>query len=100
MTDLPPTDGTYCYAIGAERYGALSPLSPFVEAISDRLAWYRESIARMEQCPEAAADSTAGERFSLGLGLATYRAAADYLEEHAHELLSEVLLSEGVEAAD
>lgn len=81
-------------------FGHLLSARHLDETIAERVAWYRESIERMERCHTETADAPAGERFTLGLGLAMYRAVADYLEEHAHELLSEVLLSERVEAAD
>jgi DNA-binding PadR family transcriptional regulator len=81
-------------------FGHLLSARHLDETISERVAWYRESIARMERCRDAAADRPAGELFTLGLGIATYTAAADYLEEHVHELLSEVLLSDEVMAAD
>ncbi|MEM7001669.1 MAG: Ig-like domain-containing protein [Pseudomonadota bacterium] len=38
FTDLPPSDGEYCYAATSERLGAESGLSTFVSAIADRIA--------------------------------------------------------------
>jgi len=100
LTDKPEADRLRSQFTFMLFFGHLLSARHLDETISDRLAWYRESIARMEQCCEEAEGGAAGERFTLGLGLAVYRAAAGYLEDHAHELLSEVLLSEGVEAAD
>lgn len=52
---------------------------------AERLAWYREQIARMEGC--ARPENTLGEDFVRGYGLAVYRAAADYLERHRPGLI-------------
>lgn len=70
--------------------------------IADRLAWYRESIERMAHCADThcSSDSPAGERFAHGLGLAIYRASAQYLEDHGHELVAEALKLERADAAD
>jgi PadR family transcriptional regulator AphA len=70
--------------------------------IEDRLAWYRESIERMTHCGESlcTADRPAGERFAHGLGLAIYRASAQFLEDHGHELVAEALKLKRMDAAD
>ena len=38
LTDLPPSDGAYCYGVKSERLGATSDFSPFATAVSDRVA--------------------------------------------------------------
>jgi PadR family transcriptional regulator AphA len=70
--------------------------------IEDRLAWYRENIDRMARCEETlcTADRPAGERFAHGLGLAIYRASAQFLEDHGQELVAEALKLKRMDAAD
>ncbi|MBT5415411.1 MAG: PadR family transcriptional regulator [Rhodospirillaceae bacterium] len=70
--------------------------------IAERLAWYCESVERMERCSETVctAERPAGERFTHGLGLTVYKAAAQYLEDHGHELVAEALKLERMDAAD
>jgi DNA-binding PadR family transcriptional regulator len=66
-----------------------------VEAVIDaRLADYAAKLAHMEDGCGHALMLTAGQRFVHGFGLAIYRAAQSYIEEHKHELLRESLLSE------
>lgn len=53
--------------------------------IDERIAWYRDNLTRMEACD---CDPTAsGPAFVRGLGIAVYRAAAEYLEANRDELL-------------
>lgn len=70
--------------------------------LAERLDWYRESIARMGRCAETfcTEDRPAGERFTHGLGLAVYKAAAEYIEDHGHELVAEAMKLERMDAAD
>jgi DNA-binding PadR family transcriptional regulator len=59
------------------------------QMIGQRIAWYREALERMESCgcePGAAP----GADFVRGMGIAVYRAAADYLETHRAALLAEI----------
>lgn len=53
--------------------------------IDDRIAWYRENLARMEACD--CEPTASGPAFVRGLGIAVYRAAAEYLEANRDELL-------------
>jgi len=57
--------------------------------IDQRIAWYREALERMESC---ACNNTvpAGPAFVRGMGIAVYRAAAEYLETHREELIAEI----------
>lgn len=59
------------------------------QLIDQRIAWYREALERMESC---ACNNTlpAGAAFVRGMGIAVYRAAADYLETHRAELIAEI----------
>ncbi len=65
------------------------PPSRVAELIDQRIAWYRESIGRMEDCA-ATMSTPAGAAFVRGMGLAVYRAAAEYLEDNRDRLLAEV----------
>ncbi|MGF1591726.1 MAG: PadR family transcriptional regulator [Kiloniellaceae bacterium] len=59
------------------------------QLIDQRIAWYRGALERMEGCscdPGAAP----GAAFVLGMGIAVYRAAAEYLETHRQSLLAEI----------
>ena len=68
-----------------------------VEALFDtRQGEYARKIAGMESCGDGA-HQTAGQRFVHGFGLAIYRAAHAYIEDHRHEVLHESL---GVVTAD
>lgn len=59
------------------------------QLIDQRIAWYREALERMEGC--ACTNSLpAGAHFVRGMGIAVYRAAADYLEAHRDELIAEI----------
>lgn len=59
------------------------------QLIDQRIAWYREALARMEGC---ACNETipAGPAFVRGMGIAVYRAAADYLEANREQLIAEI----------
>ena len=56
--------------------------------IDARIAWYRGNLARMEGCDRSAC--TAGQNFVRDMGVAVYRAAADYLEANRQALLDQV----------
>jgi DNA-binding PadR family transcriptional regulator len=57
--------------------------------IGARIAWYREALDRMENC---ARDNTLppGATFVRNMGIAVYRAAAEYLEAHRDALIAEI----------
>src|SRR3546814_5925589 len=59
------------------------------QLINARIAWYREMLARMEGC-DYTAPNAPGADFVRGMGIAVYRAAADYLERHRDELLAQI----------
>ena len=59
------------------------------QLIDARVAWYREMLARMEGCSREA-QLAPGAHFVRGMGIAVYRAAADYLESHRGELLADL----------
>ena len=57
--------------------------------IDQRIVWYREALARMESC---ACNETIppGPTFVRGMGIAVYRAAANYLEANREKLIAEI----------
>ena len=69
-------------------FAHLLPAPRLAALIDQRIAWYRGCLERMEAC--GCQEARAGERFVHGLGLAVYRAAADYLTRHRDQLLDEV----------
>ncbi|WP_225889940.1 PadR family transcriptional regulator [Indioceanicola profundi] len=71
-------------------FGHLLPPRHLDRIIGDRIDEYRSLIAKMESSDDQ--HGTPGEKFVQGLGLALYRAAASYLEEHRHELIGAALL--------
>ncbi len=64
------------------------PVPRLAELIDNRIAWYCGTLERMESCDHES--SRPGEVFVHGLGLAVYRAAADYLTANRERLLEEV----------
>ncbi|HEV7367586.1 PadR family transcriptional regulator [Arenibaculum sp.] len=77
-------------------FGHRLPPAHLDRLIDTRLALYRRMLDQMKGCDTP--DMPPGERFVLGLGTAVYRAAADYLETHRHELIGAALPDD--EAAD
>lgn len=65
------------------------PPAQVEELIDQRIAWYREALERMEGCARSNT-VPAGAAFVRGMGIAVYRAAADYLEAHRDELIAEI----------
>jgi DNA-binding PadR family transcriptional regulator len=63
------------------------PPSRIEQLVNARIAWYRGVLARMEGCT---AELAPGADFVRGMGIAVYRAAADYLEAHREELLAQI----------
>ena len=73
-------------------FGQLLPAKEIDRLISDRLDMLHGCLAEMEKCRTH--DMPGGEAFSLGYGMAVYRAAADYLDSHRHELVGAALRNE------
>lgn len=66
-------------------FAHLLPARHLETIINARIAWLRQTIDRMERiCSEPLQP---GPRFARGLGLAIYRAMADYLEANRDELI-------------
>lgn len=65
------------------------PPARVADLIDQRIAWYRDSIERMEDCA-ATTMTPAGASFVRGMGITVYRAAADYLEANRDRLVAEV----------
>src|SRR5512138_769552 len=59
------------------------------QLIAARIAWYREMLGRMESCHCENAVPP-GAHFVRGMGIAIYRAAAEYLETHRDQLLAAI----------
>lgn len=67
--------------------GHLLPAELVQALIDQRITWYRDCIKNMESCVND--ERPASVRFVNDLGLAVYRAAAEFLEERRHDLLAE-----------
>src|SRR5690606_34693282 len=67
--------------------GHLLPAGLVQRLIEQRIAWYRDCIRNMET--SANDDRPASVKFVNDLGLAIYRAAVEFLEEHRHDLVEE-----------
>jgi len=64
-----------------------------VDIIDHRLAWYQDEITRMRQCQNdmaASGETSLGESFCLGYGLALYQAAESYLNNNRTALAGSV----------
>jgi len=65
-------------------FGHLLPPAHLDRLVDQRIAEYRACLADMREMQA----QTPAEGFVLGFGVTLYEAAARYLEEHRHELLS------------
>ena len=73
-------------------FGQLLSAGNVDNLISGRVEMLHRRLAEMEECRQP--DMPGGEAFSLGYGMAIYQAAADYLENHRHELVGAALRNE------
>ena len=73
-------------------FGQLLPARDVDNLIAQRLDMLLRRLGEMEECHYP--DMPGGEAFSLGYGMAIYKAAADYLDSHRHELVGAVLRNE------
>jgi PadR family transcriptional regulator, regulatory protein AphA len=73
-------------------FGQLLPAGDVDSLISGRVEMLHRRLGEMEECRKP--DMPGGEAFSLGYGMAIYQAAADYLENHRHELVGAALRNE------
>jgi len=62
--------------------GHLLPPAHLKQLVDERIAWYRDCIQEMASCELAERPPAA--QLVNGLGLAVYRAAAEYLDTHKH----------------
>src|SRR5215475_13432964 len=69
-------------------FAHLLPPATADRLIRDRIGWYREQIEQMEACDGQ--DEPPGGQFINGFGLAIYRIAATYLEQHRVRFLAEL----------
>lgn len=73
-------------------FGQLLPAKDVDSLIAQRLDILNQRMREMEQCRTA--DMPGGEAFSLGYAMTIFRAAADYLDSHRHELVGAALRNE------
>ena len=78
-------------------FGQFLPARDIDELIAARVALLRGRLEEMEQCRQP--DMPSGEAFALGYGISLYQAAADYLENHRHELVGAALRNEVTDGA-
>jgi len=65
------------------------PAARVGQLIDQRIAWYREALARMESCSNRGA-LPSGASFVRGMGIAVYSTAAEYLENNREKLIAEI----------
>lgn len=70
-------------------FAQLLPAPLVDQLIEQRIAWYREALDRMESCA-CNTSIPPGAAFVRGMGIAVYRAAAEYLEANREKLLAEI----------
>lgn len=68
-------------------FGEALPAAHVARLLRERSAHYRRLISQLSECPQAPR-ATPGGRFVHGFGLAVYKAAAEYLDAHAEELIA------------
>lgn len=73
-------------------FGQFLPARDIDNLIAGRVAMLHRRLGEMEECRKP--DMPGGEAFSLGYGMAIYQAAAEYLENHRHELVGAALRNE------
>lgn len=77
-------------------FAHLLPVNRLAQLLDQQARWYSDNIKRMDsgECSEICHASPA-QRFIHGLGLAVYRAAADYLTRNRDALLDEAAADHG-----
>jgi PadR family transcriptional regulator AphA len=78
-------------------FGQFLPARDIDELIAARVDLLRGRLEEMEQCRQP--DMPTGEAFALGYGISLNQAAADYLENHRHELVGAALRNEVTDGA-
>jgi len=73
-------------------FGQLLPAKETDRLIAERLDMLHQRLNEMAECHHP--DMPGGESFALGYGMAVYKAAADYLNSHRHELVGAALRNE------
>tara|TARA_R110002110_G_scaffold134814_1_gene318432 strand:+ start:3205 stop:3825 length:621 start_codon:yes stop_codon:yes gene_type:complete len=79
-------------------FGQLLPARDVDRLIAQRVDMLHQRLSEMEECRNA--DMPGGEAFSLGYAMTVYKAAADYLDSHRHELVGAALRNEIPENRD
>ena len=90
LMKLPGRDHFRSEFVATLLFADLLPARHLAALIDERLGTYEESM--VELAARAKDSETVGQRFIMGLGLAMYRAAHDYLEENRHLVEGEALL--------
>jgi DNA-binding PadR family transcriptional regulator len=93
LGDEPMRDGVRSDFLFTLFFAHLLTPQQIQELIERRVEQLRQRVERMESVG-AANTRQPGERFVCGLGIAVYGAMKTYLEDHGHELVGDVLLSE------
>lgn len=73
-------------------FGDLLPARHVDRLIDQRISWYRDALARINEFDGS--DQSSGAYFVQGFGGAVYKAALDYLEANKHVLIAESLRAE------
>jgi DNA-binding PadR family transcriptional regulator len=69
-------------------FANLLPAARIDKLIEDRITWYREQMAEIDNCEIENPDANASARFLGGLGHAIYKAAADFMAAHKSEIIA------------
>jgi DNA-binding PadR family transcriptional regulator len=95
----PPTPdkfrSDFCFMMA---FAHMMPVARLARLLDQQADWYNANIRRMESGECSCSDlshSTPAQRFIHGLGLAVYRAAADYLANRRDALLKDAAAEQG-----
>ena len=91
LNKMPGRDRIRSEFLATMLFGDLLSPSQLDTVIETKLAEYRDELAEMEASDMNGAG--AGHTFVHGFGIAFYRAAIAYIEEHSHTVVGDALLS-------
>ena len=97
LLNMPARDRIRSEFLAIMLYATLLPPRHIEELIDDRIARYQRTIAHMET--GGAGETSAGEQFVHGFGLAVYKAALAYIEDNRHVVEGASLLVQMVPTA-
>lgn len=92
LMEAPGRDRVRSQFLAIMTFAGLLPARHLSGLIDARLAYHRAKIAELEACDEKG--DGASRPFVCGYGLAVHRAAAEFLEEHRHDVEGPALLLE------